>query len=91
MQLQLVEPTNYVGQDGILQVRSLQQALNLALAAEDWERVRRLDQTCAAVIDKVIYANEGDTKAIADALNELKGVYASLIVRCKREVALMAH
>ncbi|GGY70060.1 hypothetical protein GCM10011613_13070 [Cellvibrio zantedeschiae] len=91
MRLQLVEPIDYAGQAGVMQVRSLQHALNVALEAEDWEKVRRLDQSCAVVIDKVIFANEGDTKAIAEALNELKGVYASLIVQCKREVALMAH
>lgn len=91
MQLHLVEPVNYVGQAGVLQVRDLQQALNAALAAEDWDQVRRLDQSCAVMIDKVICANKNDTKAVADALNELKGVYASLIVQCKREVASMAH
>ncbi len=91
MQLHLVEPIDYVGHSGILQVRSLQLALNNALAAEDWDQVRRLDQSCAMIIDKVICANEGNAKAIAEALNELKGVYASLIVQCKREVASMAH
>jgi len=91
MRMYLVEPVNYVGQAGVLQVRSLQNALNDALKYEDWDQVRRLDQSCAVLIDKVICANEGDTKAIAMALNELKGVYASLIVQCKREVASMAH
>lgn len=91
MQLHLVEPIDYVGQAGVLQVRGLQNALNAALAVEDWEQVRRLDQSCAILIDKVICANERDAQAIAAALNELKGVYASLIVQCKREVASMAH
>lgn len=91
MQLHLVESINYVGQAGVVQVRSLQKALNLALEAEDWDQVRRLDQDCAALIDRVICANEHDAKAIAKALNELKGVYASLIVQCKREVASMVH
>ena len=91
MQLHLVEPIDYAGHAGVLQVRSLQSALNTALEAEDWNQVRRLDQSCAVIIDKVIGANQGDTKAIANALNELKGVYASLIVQCKREVASMAH
>jgi hypothetical protein len=91
MQLYLVEPINYHGQAGVLHVRKLQQALDDALKFEDWEQVRRLDQTCATLIDKVIMANVDDTKAIAQALNELKGVYASLIVQCKQEVASMAH
>ena len=91
MSLRLVEPITYSGQSGVLQVRCLQSALNMALKAEDWDQVRRLDQTCALLIDKVIFANEDNSKAIAEALNELKGVYASLIVKCKREVASMAH
>jgi len=91
MQLHLVEPVNYAGQAGVLQVRGLQNALTEALEAEDWDQVRRLDRSCEMVIDRVISANKDDTKAIAEALNELKGVYASLIVQCKREVASMAH
>lgn len=91
MQLHLLEPISYAGHEGILQVRSLQCALNAALAAQDWEQVRRLDQSCAVVIDKVIAANVGDSKSIADALSELKGVYARLIVQCTREVASLAH
>lgn len=91
MHLHLVEPVSYIGQAGVLQVRGLQRALYAALQAEDWDQVRRLDQTCAVLIDKVICANEDDVKAIADALNELKGVYASLIVHCKRQVASMAR
>lgn len=91
MPLHLVEPINYVGQAGVLQVRSLQNALNAALESENWDLVRRLNKSCAILIDKVIRANEGDVKAISKALNELKGVYASLIVQCKREVASMAH
>ncbi len=91
MGLRLVESVTYSGQAGVLQVRRLQSALNKALDAEDWDQVRRLDQTCALLIDRVILANEHDAQAISEALNELKGVYASLIVQCKREVASMAH
>lgn len=91
MQLHLIEPPSYVGQAGILQVRRLQIALDQALNAEDWDQVRRLDQTCAVLIDKVIGANQDDSRTLAIALNELKGVYASLIVQCKREVASLAH
>ena len=91
MSLCLVEPLIYSGHSGVLQVRRLQGALTKALNTEDWDQVRRLDQTCALIIDKVIIANGNDLKAVAEALNELKGVYASLIVKCKREVASMAH
>jgi len=91
MQLLLVEPAHYAGEAGVLHVRRLQAEFNKALAEENWSMVRRLDQSCAALIDRVIAANQEDTKALADALSELKGVYASLIVQCKREVASMAH
>ena len=91
MSLCLVEPVIYSGQAGIMQVRYLQIELNKALKAEDWDQVRRLDRVCVLLIDRVILANEIDSQAIAEALNELKGVYASLIIQCKREVASMAH
>jgi hypothetical protein len=91
MSLRLVDPLAYSGRAGVVQVRRLQAALNKALAVEDWDQVRRLDQSCAWLIDRVILANENDTQAIADAFNELKGVYAALILQCKREVASMAH
>jgi flagellar protein FliT len=91
MPLHLVKPVTYIGQAGILEVRRLQYALDKALSLEDWDQVRRLDQTCAVLIDKVIVANQGDSKTLSIALNELKGVYATLIVQCKREVASMAH
>jgi len=91
MNLCLVQPVDYSGQSGVMQVRHLQQALTNALVLEDWDQVRKLDQTCAALIDKVIDANQNDEGALSKALNELKGVYASLIVQCKREVASMAH
>jgi len=91
MQLHLVKPVNYAGRAGVLQVRRLQQALDEALKAEDWSQVRRLDQSCAFLIDKVIEANQQDSQAITQALNALKGVYANLIMQCNRQVASMAH
>jgi len=90
MRLQLVERVEYAGNSGVLQVRALQDALNTALEHEDWAMVRRLDQSCAALIDKVIAANKDDTRTLLQALSELKDVYASLIVECKREVASLA-
>ncbi|RYY75763.1 MAG: hypothetical protein EOO52_09210 [Gammaproteobacteria bacterium] len=74
-----------------MHVRQLQKDLNKALAEENWSQVRRLDQACAVLIDKVIEANQENKQALAAALGELKGVYANLIVQCKREVASMAH
>lgn len=91
MALHIVESVDYAGTAGVMHVRKLQSALNLALEQEDWAQVRKLDQTCALVIDRVIAANQGDGNALVTALSELKGVYASLIVRSTREVAAMAH
>ena len=91
MSVKLVEAINYSGRSGILQVRRLQKALNFAVEMEDWDSVRKLDQSCVMLIDKVIAANKDDVEALSQALNELKGVYASLIVQCKCEVASMAH
>lgn len=89
--LRLVEPISYVGVEGVLVVRGFQQELNDALEKQDWNRVRKLDQRCVMLIDKVIAANKDNPLAISEALNELKDVYASLIVQCKQEVASMAH
>lgn len=91
MSLQLAYSANYSGEDGLLQLRALQESLSKALEAEDWATVRRLDQRCTQLIDKVIDANKHDGKALYCALNELKDVYASLIVQCKCEVAAIAH
>lgn len=91
MGLRLVEPVTYSGQAGVMQVRRLQCELKKALNAEDWDKVRQLDQTCALLIDRVIIANQEGSPLITEALNELKGVYACLIVQCKREVASMTH
>ena len=91
MSLQLVADSDYAGMHGVLHVRHLQQALTDALQYEDWSRVRRLDQICAVLIDKVITANKGDRNALVMALGELKGVYSKLIFKCKHEVASIAR
>lgn len=91
MSLHLVKSVSYAGMSGVVQVRNLQAALNAALLREDWDAVRKLDQSCVVLIDKVIEANTEDGAVLAMALNELKGIYSSLIVKCKREVASMAH
>lgn len=91
MSLHALDTLNYSGISGVLLVRQLQQNLTLALQQEDWQQVRRLDQACASLIAKVIAANTDDGSALVMALSELKGVYSSLIVQCKREVASMAH
>lgn len=91
MSLHLVKPPNYAGSAGVLQVKHLRCALHDALITEDWYSVRRLDQSCHSLIDRVISANKGNSLAISAALNELKDVYANLIVHCQHEVASLAH
>lgn len=89
MAIQLVSAPEYRGQAGIMAMRALQQELNEALRAEDWDRVRHLDRICVLLIDKVISANRDDKSTLVCALRELKGVYAGLIVQCQREVTLL--
>jgi flagellar protein FliT len=89
--LKIVDQPKYKGQAGVLAMRSLQQALNLALQNEDWGRVRHLDRICVLLIDRVIAANKEDRSTLVCALGELKGVYAGLIAQCQQQVSLMAN
>ena len=70
-------------------MRSIQQALTVALQQEDWERIRHLDRVCVVLIDRVIAANRNDKTTLIRALSELKGVYAGLIAQCQQEVTLL--
>lgn len=90
MSLHLVAEPDYTGAEGLAQLRELQRALISAQNAEDWVRVRELDRACAHLVEKVIAANRSDPSTLVQALSELKGVYASLIDRCQREVSSMA-
>jgi flagellar protein FliT len=91
MQLQLVKSISYAGEAGLLHVRCLQAEMNRALAEENWNQMRRLDQACVMLMDKLIDANQDDKSVLACALDELKTMYAYLIVQCNREVASMIH
>lgn len=70
-------------------MRSIQQALTVALQQEDWERIRHLDRVCVVLIDRVIAANRNDKTTLIRALSELKGVYVGLIAQCQQEVTLL--
>lgn len=89
MPLRLVPEPEYSGEAGVLAMRSVQQALTVALQQEDWERIRHLDRVCVVLIDKVIAANRSDKTTLIRALSELKGVYAGLIAQCQQEVTLL--
>ncbi len=89
MNLRLVPEPDYTGEAGVVAMRSVQQALTVALQQEDWERIRHLDRICIVLIDKVIAANRNDKTTLIRALSELKGVYASLIAQCQQEVTLL--
>lgn len=90
MALKILADLDYSGEAGVNQVRLLQQAISCALAQQDWLEVRRLDNACAALVDKVIAANNSDSRALVLALSELKGVYSNLITGCQQKVASMA-
>jgi flagellar protein FliT len=90
MELRLVENPDYIGEAGAQQVRSLQQALTLAMASQDWSEVRRLDKACAALVEKIIAANTHDGDDLLIILRELKDVYSDLICNCRKKVASMA-
>lgn len=90
MSLQVMADIDYTGSAGIQQIMDMQQALIAALAEQNWLEVRRLDQACAALVDKVIAANRANTQALLPALNTLKKVYLHMLSGCQQKVASMA-
>lgn len=91
MALSLVDDPDYAGSAGIKYIEQLQQSLQRALAQENWVEVQRLDQVCAALIDKVVAASrEEETGELVIALSQLKDVYRHLIYGCQAKVASMA-
>lgn len=91
MGLQLERDLDYSGHTGVNYLRCLQQDLAAALQESDWDKVRFLDQACAVLVERVIAANRGNGPALVLALNELKNVYARMIMQCKYEVNSFAH
>lgn len=89
MTLRSVPAPSYAGEAGVIAMRSVQQALSIALQQEDWERIRHLDRICVVLIDRVVAANRSDKTTLIRALSELKGVYAGLIAQCQQEVTLL--
>ena len=91
MAVTLVPDPDYSGIHGIIQLRVLQREMSAALHAGDWMKLRRLDQSCPLIVEKVIQANRytGQAGLIA-ALKELKAVYATAIDSCRQQVATMA-
>ncbi len=91
MAVTLVPDPDYAGIHGVMQLRSLQHEMSAALQAGDWMKLRRLDQSCPLLVDKVIQANRHTGQAgLIVALKELKAVYATVIDRCRQQVAAMA-
>lgn len=91
MALQLERDLDYSGPTGVNYLRCLQQDLASALQESDWDKVRFLDQACAVLVERVIAANRGDAHTLVLALNELKSVYAKMIMQCKFEVNSIVH
>lgn len=90
MSLVAVPDPDYRGGEGVQQIHGLRRELVDALRAGDWPRVRELDRACAGLVDRVVAANSGEARALAEALTELKRVYAELLDSCHHEVARLA-
>jgi hypothetical protein len=91
MAVTLVPEPDYSGTHGIMQLRVLQREMSAALHAGDWMKLRRLDQSCPLIVEKVIQANRHTSQAgLIIALKELKAVYATVIDSCRQQVAAMA-
>lgn len=91
MAVTLVPEPDYSGTHGIMQLRVLQREMSAALHAGDWMKLRRLDQSCPLIVEKVIQANRHTGQAgLIIALKELKAVYATVIDSCRQQVAAMA-
>ncbi len=91
MAVTLVPDPDYCGAQGVAQLRSLQREMMSALAAGDWLKLRRLDQSCPVIVERVIQANrQTGLVGLVHALKELKAVYATVIDTCRQQVAVMA-
>ncbi|HEY7883734.1 MAG TPA: hypothetical protein VIC08_02185 [Cellvibrionaceae bacterium] len=86
MNLQLVTAPSLAGEAGVLQLQALQKDMARALANNDIDRVRQLDHTCAALLDKLVEANRDNRMLLTLALTDLKQVYANLINECQLRV-----
>lgn len=91
MALQLERDLDYSGPTGVSYLRCLRQDLAAALQESDWEKVRFLDQACAVLVERVIAANKGNAHTLVLALDELKSVYAKMIMQCKCELNAIVH
>lgn len=91
MAVTLVPDPDYRGLQGVAQLRSLQREMMSALQKGDWMKLRRLDQSCPAIVEKVIEANRHQGQAgLITALKDLKTVYATVIDTCRQQAAAMA-
>ena len=90
MSLQLVARCDYSGAEGLQQIRELQVAMEIAVAADDWQQIRHLDRACSLAMERVIQASTGDLTALKTTLQELKGTYLQLIMKCKCEEQAIA-
>jgi hypothetical protein len=91
MQLKLVAPVDYKSPEGIQEIDHLREALVTAFEDEDWEQVRKVDQACVALIDRVSVTHKKDRAALILALRELKSTYSRMIMQCQTKVVLMSY
>lgn len=90
MSLAVIPTPDYSGAAGISELHAMQLAMLAALESQDWLAVKRLDKSCAALVDKVIAANIHDPRSLLAPLGELKIIYRSLLWHCHEKVASMA-
>lgn len=91
MAVTLVADPDYRGVHGVNQLREVKREMTAALHSGDWMALRRLDRSCAILVEKVIQANrEHSHEDLVGALKELKAVYATLIHNCRQQAAALA-
>lgn len=79
MALALVQQPDYRGVQGANFIYAFKEELVDAFEQGDWQKVRRLDQGCADLVDKVIAANADTSICVVQALKELRDFYAELL------------
>ncbi|WP_020209459.1 hypothetical protein [Gilvimarinus chinensis] len=84
MSLVVARPESLQGQAGVNALQQLKEDMTLALACENYTRLRQLDHTCMILIDKVCHENRHNKILIRETLLDIKSTYATLIDACAK-------
>ena len=79
MALALVRQPDYRGVQGANCIYAFRDELVDAFEQGDWQKMRRLDQGCADLVDKVIAVNSDTSICVVQALKALRDFYAELL------------